>query len=292
MPPWHATHGYGEFADERRLTDAQIAAIGQWVKEGMPEGDRDRMPKLHQFTDGWQLGKPDLILEMPASFSVPASGPDLYRNFAIPTGMAEDKWIRAVEFRPSARKAVHHALFSQPVMLPKGARIDVRIQYDNSADNPRNPNQPPKRVRWGEESFSEMGAVSLIAMPVRTGDESVLRDLFNQRTTAAINRGVQDGTATRFLGSEILSQAAVAGPRRSQIALFDRDGKPVASVGEPGNYTQPALSPDGKQVAVTRTDAGTRNADIWVFDVLSGKAAPFTSGPTTNSSPIWSPASS
>src|SRR5215472_5891928 len=81
MPPWHAEHGYGEFAGERRLTDQQIAAIGEWVKAGMPEGDRNKMPKMPEFTDGWHLGKPDLILEMAAGYDVPASGPDIYRNF-------------------------------------------------------------------------------------------------------------------------------------------------------------------------------------------------------------------
>jgi mono/diheme cytochrome c family protein len=53
MPPWHAEHGYGEFLDERRLSDAQIATIGEWVKQGMPEGDRAKMPKLPESpTDG------------------------------------------------------------------------------------------------------------------------------------------------------------------------------------------------------------------------------------------------
>jgi hypothetical protein len=70
------------------------------------------MPKLPEFTDGWHLGKPDLILEMPASYEVPASGPDIYRNFSIPMNLKEDKWVRAVEFRPAARKAVHHALIA------------------------------------------------------------------------------------------------------------------------------------------------------------------------------------
>ena len=112
MPPWHAAHGHGEFADERRLTDAQIAVIGDWVRQGMPQGDPARMPKLPTFTDGWQLGTPDLVLQMPAAYDVPAGGPDIYRNFAIPTGLTEDKWVRAVEFRPGARKAVHHALFA------------------------------------------------------------------------------------------------------------------------------------------------------------------------------------
>ena len=96
MPPWHAAHGYGEFDGERRLSDAQIAAIGEWVKQGMPEGDPAKMPKLPQLTDGWHLGKPDLILEMPSAFDLPASGPDVYRNFVIPTRLTEDKWVRAV----------------------------------------------------------------------------------------------------------------------------------------------------------------------------------------------------
>src|SRR6266446_2156674 len=85
MPPWHAAHGYGEFNDERRLTDQQIAAIGDWVSQGMPQGNPAKMPKLPQFPDGWHLGKPDLIIEMPSAFELPASGPDIYRNFVIPT---------------------------------------------------------------------------------------------------------------------------------------------------------------------------------------------------------------
>ncbi|MGB2714376.1 MAG: hypothetical protein WBC51_09375 [Vicinamibacterales bacterium] len=114
MPPWHAAHGFGEFVGERRLTDNQIAAIGAWVKSGMPRGSESKMPKLPAFPpDGWRLGQPDLILEMPAGFELPASGPDVFRNFVIPTGLTEDKWVRGIEFRPSARKVVHHALFAQ-----------------------------------------------------------------------------------------------------------------------------------------------------------------------------------
>ena len=112
MPPWKAVAGHGEFLDERRLTDAQIAAVRDWATAGKPRGDMSATPPLPTFADGWQLGKPDLILEMPTAFTVPATGPDIYRNFAIPTGLTEEKWVRAIEFRPSARRAVHHALFS------------------------------------------------------------------------------------------------------------------------------------------------------------------------------------
>src|SRR5262249_53661867 len=75
MPPRPAEHGYGEFAAERRLSDAQIATIADWVKQGMPEGDAKNLPKLPSFPSGWHLGTPDLVLEMPAAFDLPASGP-------------------------------------------------------------------------------------------------------------------------------------------------------------------------------------------------------------------------
>jgi mono/diheme cytochrome c family protein len=112
MPPWHAAHGYGEFVGERRLTDEQIASIGEWVSAGMPQGDPTAAPPAPVFSDGWQLGEPDLVLEMSAGYELPASGPDVYRNFVLPTGLAGDRWVRAVELRPRARRAVHHALFA------------------------------------------------------------------------------------------------------------------------------------------------------------------------------------
>jgi hypothetical protein len=115
MPPWHAEHGYGEFKDERRLTDEEIADLAAWVNQGMPEGDPARMPALPRFQAGWQLGQPDLVLEMPAAYELPASGPDMFRNFVITTGLTEDTWVRAIEIRPTARKVVHHVLFAYDV---------------------------------------------------------------------------------------------------------------------------------------------------------------------------------
>ena len=79
----------------------------------MPRGDERRMPKLPEFIGvGWQLGTPDLVLEMPAGFDVRATGPDVFRNFVIPTRLTEDKWVRGIEYRPGARKVVHHAIFA------------------------------------------------------------------------------------------------------------------------------------------------------------------------------------
>jgi mono/diheme cytochrome c family protein len=111
MPPWHAGHGYVEFSNARRLTDAQIAVVGAWVKQGAREGEASKLPATPKFTEGWQLGKPDLIVKMPEPFEVSAEGKDIYWNFVLPLNLPEDKWVRAIEFRPQARSVVHHSLF-------------------------------------------------------------------------------------------------------------------------------------------------------------------------------------
>jgi len=383
MPPWHAAHGFGEFKEERRLSDDQISSLAAWVAQGMPQGDPAKMPKLPAFTEGWHLGKPDLILEMPTAYDVPASGPDIYRNFVVPTNLTEDRWVRAIEFRPSARKAVHHVLIgydasgavrkldgadghpgysatmggsftstansgslggwavgntpellpeefalslpkgsdivlqmhfhptgkpetersvigiyfssrppernlkgvelpplfgfgsginipagksdytiedslalpvdtqafgvfvhahyvaremkatatlpdgsTQPliwipdwdfnwqdvytfktlVSLPKGTRIDVRVTYDNSADNPRNPNNPPKVVLWGEQTFDEMASINIPMVTVRKEDEQVLQEFLSNRQKAAIQRGIQDGTLKRMMEQRAMGE--------------------------------------------------------------------------------------
>lgn len=110
MPPWHADSEMGEFRDDRRLNEDEIRIIQDWVAAGMPEGEPARTPAPPQFTPGWQLGEPDLVVRMAEPFQIPEDGPDLFRNFAIPLDVAEDRWVSAVEFRPSGN-ASHHALF-------------------------------------------------------------------------------------------------------------------------------------------------------------------------------------
>jgi len=370
MPPWHAAPGYGDFIDVHRLTDEQIAAIRQWVDAGMPEGDPAKLPALPKFPEGWQLGKPDMVLTMTDAYELPASGADIYRNFTIPLNLPENKWVKAIEFRPSARKAVHHALFfldstgesrkhdgeggqpgynggldgtrfaktgrlggwavganphflpagiampllkgsgfvlqihfhlagkaekeqstiglyfadkapermltgvqvpavfgvgmglnipadekaytikdsftlpvdvevlavgghahylakdmqavatlpdgsrqwllwikdwdfswqdqyqyKKPLPLPKGTRIDVAITYDNSADNARNPSHPPKRVKWGEQSFDEMGSVTLQVVPARQSDYATLVTALQEKRTEAIRNAYKNRMA-------------------------------------------------------------------------------------------------
>jgi hypothetical protein len=110
MPPWNATSEMGTFRDDRRLTDSQVRTIQQWVAGGMSEGDPKKLPALRPFTPGWQLGQPDLVVKMSEPFELPADGPDVFRNFAIKLNLKKDQWVKAIEFRSSARSS-HHALF-------------------------------------------------------------------------------------------------------------------------------------------------------------------------------------
>jgi mono/diheme cytochrome c family protein len=110
MPPWKAEPGYGDFAGERRLTDAQIALIKDWAKAGAPEGGESDRPQLPKFIDGWQGGQPDQVLSVPVKYSLPADGPDQYRCFVLPTGLDHDVYVDGIEFRPENRRIVHHAL--------------------------------------------------------------------------------------------------------------------------------------------------------------------------------------
>jgi hypothetical protein len=111
MPPWKPVHGYGRFQGERRLTQAQVATLQRWAAAGAPEGDPKALPPAPRLNDGWKLGAPDLVVEMPQPYEVPAGGADLYRCFSLPANVADGHWIRAVDFQPSNRKIVHHALF-------------------------------------------------------------------------------------------------------------------------------------------------------------------------------------
>ena len=109
MPPWPPEPGYGDFAGERRLTDAQLALLAEWVKAGCPQGNPADLPPQPQFAEGWQLGAPDLIVRMPTPYQLVASGSDVFRNFVLPVNVQDTKYVRAVELRPGNKRIVHHA---------------------------------------------------------------------------------------------------------------------------------------------------------------------------------------
>ena len=109
MPPWLPEPGYGKFVGERRLSVDEIGRIKQWVDEGGERGEPEDLPPQPRFGRGWQLGEPDLILEMPEAYSLAPEGLDVFRNFVFPANLSATRYVTALEFRPENPKAIHHA---------------------------------------------------------------------------------------------------------------------------------------------------------------------------------------
>src|SRR5438067_7409652 len=97
MPPWLPEPGYGDFAGERRLTDAQIETIHRWAAQAAQEGKASDLPATPQWPGGWALGKPDLIVVMPNAYVLPSDGKDVYRNFILPVPTTTNRYVKAVE---------------------------------------------------------------------------------------------------------------------------------------------------------------------------------------------------
>jgi mono/diheme cytochrome c family protein len=110
MPPWHADPHYGEFSNDRRLTEQEVATIAAWVDQGAKEGEATDLPPAPKFLEGWNIGKPDQIFYIPEEFAVPADGVVDYKYFTVPTNFKEDMWVQAAEIRPDQRNVVHHII--------------------------------------------------------------------------------------------------------------------------------------------------------------------------------------
>ena len=115
MPPWFAEKGH--FANDRSLSQAQIDMIVAWADNGAPEGDAKDKPAPVSFPDGWNI-KPDMIVEMPKDFQVPATGTINYKNIKVKVNFPEDMWVVAAEMRAGNPKVVHHG---RVIVLPPGA---------------------------------------------------------------------------------------------------------------------------------------------------------------------------
>jgi len=109
MPPWHADPKYGEWRNDRRISQDAINTILAWVNNGAKEGDPKDLPPMPEYTPGWRIGKPDQTFSAPEQ-AVPAAGVVDYQYLSVPTNFKEDRWITAAEIRSSAHAVVHHVI--------------------------------------------------------------------------------------------------------------------------------------------------------------------------------------
>jgi hypothetical protein len=389
MPPWppEVGGGYPRLVGARRLSDGDLELIQRWVAGGAIEGDAADLPAAPVVSSEWQLGPPDLVVEMDRTYNLPGEGKDVYRNFTIPVPGTERRYVRAIEFRPQSR-AVHHVFietdrshqsrlqatsekepgfsglaapgavkppgqfltwqpgkrasisptgmpwtlepgtdlvieahlrptgkiepirfkaglyftnrppertavnillaslmidippgasnfpvessfrvpvdcealgvlahchflgrefeghaelpegsriplllitnwdfnwqgdyrYETPVKIPKGAVLRMRVTYDNSTNNPRNPNNPPKRVRYGLQATDEMAELSFLMLPERVEDGKILEAAFARHVTqrlaerdeAEARENPNDAQARLNLGNVRFAQRRIA----------------------------------------------------------------------------------
>ncbi len=111
MPPWKPSPGFGpKFKSDKSLTPEQIKTLVAWADAGAPAGNLAPLPAPPHFQDEWAHGTPDLVVEMPVDYKIPAEGEDIYRCFVLKTDLPKDMYIAGIEYRPGNRKVVHHII--------------------------------------------------------------------------------------------------------------------------------------------------------------------------------------
>jgi len=110
MPPWHADPHVGEYLNDPRLSDSEIATLVAWTKTGAQEGDPKDLPTAPVFQDRWHI-KPDVVFTIPEA-TVAAGNQDAYEYIYVPTNFTENKWVQSAEVIPGDKRVVHHATVS------------------------------------------------------------------------------------------------------------------------------------------------------------------------------------
>ena len=251
MPPWKPVNHNVTFSNDRSLTAEQKQKMLVWIDAGCLQGDAAKTPAPPKFTAGWTLGTPDLVVKMNGQFQIPADGPDLYRSFVFPVDLPEDKWVKAVELRPQAKSAVHHAIF----FLDSSGNARKKDGADGQAGIPG----MGFLTNFGGASDADDSASSNgsgLLGRLRGGlarAESDIED--NSRIDNALARGL-GGYVPGAMPNLLPGDLAMALPRGSDIVMqthFHPSGKPETEQAELALYF--ADKPPSKQLVAIQVPA-------------------------------------
>ncbi|OYP36065.1 redoxin family protein [Rhodopirellula sp. MGV] len=221
MPPWKPVNTDVEFAGVRSLSESEKKVIRTWVDQGAKPSKRSpgdvSQPTVLTGETKWSLeetlGPPDLVVKMPRPFAVPADGPDLYRSFIFPVALPNDRWIKAMELRPSSRGAIHHALF----FVDPNARSRQRLD----------PN--------GQPGFSGMSFLSVAGEGIRGITKGFSRGLGGYVPGSTPNALPEDYARHLPAGSDIIMQThfhPIGRPleEQSELAVYFSDQPPANQI--------------------------------------------------------------
>src|SRR5499425_3124902 len=184
MPPWFADPHTStlKFGNDRRLSQQEIDTIVAWVDAGSPKGDDKDLPPMPDYTPGWIFGEPDLIIEMPIEFDIPAEGELPMQNFYVPVPFKEERWVEKVELRPGNRAVVHHSI-ANVVRLPEGTKIvngravkdgapAAQLNGQSARETGALSEGPSREVFLSQDSFTRAGVFKLVGQAPGKGFET------------------------------------------------------------------------------------------------------------------------
>jgi peroxiredoxin len=171
MPPWHASPEHGKFANDARLSAGEKKALRDWVAAGSPEGNPSDLPRPPRFVEGWQIPRPDVVLEMPREIEIPAEGSMPYELVEIDPKITRDVWVRASQVRPGNPTVVHHAVV---YVLPPG--VDKIDEAGGDFLAAYAPGMPPRAMPDG------------VAKRIPAGSKIVLQLHYTPRGTKQVDR--------------------------------------------------------------------------------------------------------
>jgi len=190
MPPWFADPAHGEFSNNPRLSQKDIDTVAAWVEGGAKEGDPNDLPPSPKYTEGWQIGKPDVVLSMTGEYAVPAEGVIPYKFFAVPTNFTEDKYVQFAEIRQGNRRIVHHVIIDvrypgegklpEPGEIPPNELFSARGGGGARGERPADsdgrlvgwaPGEAPLALRAGQAKLIKKGSMLIFQVHyVTTGE--------------------------------------------------------------------------------------------------------------------------
>ena len=258
MPPWHADRQYGAFRNEQSLTQPEIDTIVKWANAGAPEGNPARMPALPKFPEGWQIGTPDVVLEMATTYQIPAKGEIEYQYFEVPTNFTEDRWMQAGEVRAGDRAHVHHIIVyvKEPAPTPRPTVMNVRPIMSTAPAAPVAP--PAPRPAAAPRATTETPVA-------RTGDQMLVNWAVGEDAPM-----FQPGMAKRIpKGSSLVFQVhyttnGTAGSDKSRIGLIFSKEPPKREV-RTGMILNPlfAIPPGAANHEIQAEATFTEDVNVW-----------------------------
>jgi hypothetical protein len=259
MPPWHADPQHGKFRNDLSLAERDIDTIVKWANAGAREGNPADMPALPKLPDGWQIGTPDAVFQMPVEYQIPTEGTINYQYFEVPTRFTEDRWMQAGEVRAGDREHVHHIIVSviEPERIARPNVVNIRpIVPDGQAPAPRAPREVSSEQRaQATEANRRAGAVMLVNWAL--GEDAPI---------------YQPGNAKRIpAGSTLLFQVhyttnGAPGKDRSRIGLIFAKQPPSREI-RTGSIANPvfAIPPGAENHQVESEATFTDDVKVWTM---------------------------